>query len=339
MRKYLDKMGREVYEYNSTDRSEALKVSLTAIAADLGYTPERVGKRCILKEMDSLVIFNDSTWYRFSQKGNKTGGTQIDFLMEYGGAETVGEAINRLLEFKGGSAVEILPKHEGSTDKSFSMKLPEKNSNYKRLYAYLIKTRGISQETISDFIHRKLIYEDADHHNIVFLGRDPDGEVRYAGMRGTADQVKVFKCDVAGNDKNYGLNIINKDSDELKVFEGAIDLMSYIDMYCDKKSNKLVLGGVADNPLEQLLKDYGHIRKIVFCLDADQPGHDAVYGKDENGQHIPGLMDKYRSMGYEVGVDAPAYGKDFNEQLLMSKEIDQKIEQEMERFRPRSKVR
>jgi hypothetical protein len=162
------------------------------------------------------------------------------------------------------------------------MILPPKNDNYRRLFAYLIKTRGLSQEVVSDFVHRNLIYEDAIHHNIVYCGMDPAGKIRYAGLRGTADLYgKPFKMDVAGNDKNYGVNIVNKDSYELKVFESVIDCMSYIDMKHDNVSNKLILGMVEDNPLEQFLQDYHHIKRIVFCLDNDQAGQQAIYGNQD----------------------------------------------------------
>lgn len=43
-------------------------------------------------------------------------------------------------------------------------------------------------------------------------------------MRGVFDkQGKPFKCDVEGNDKNYGFNVVNVNSTELVVFEAAID--------------------------------------------------------------------------------------------------------------------
>ena len=65
------------------------------------------------------------------------------------------------------------------------------------------------------------------HHNIVYCGYDPEGKIRYAGMRGTADLYgKKFKMDVPGNDKNYGVNIVRKESVDLKVFESVIDCMS-----------------------------------------------------------------------------------------------------------------
>ena len=56
-------------------------------------------------------------------------------------------------------------------------------------------------------------------------------------MRGVFDkQGKPFKCDVEGNDKNYGFNVVNVNSTELVVFEAAIDLMSYVDIFADHES-------------------------------------------------------------------------------------------------------
>ena len=53
------------------------------------------------------------------------------------------------------------------------MKLPPKNDNYRRIYAYLIQTRVLSQEVVSDFVHRRLIYEDA--HKALYGRTDADG--------------------------------------------------------------------------------------------------------------------------------------------------------------------
>ena len=294
-------------------------VSLISLAASLGYTPVRVGSHYSLKEMDSLIIYNDRTWNRFSGKGSITGGTQIEFMLAFGDAKSVPEAVQLLLEFNGDpiTVTEVRPAYYNSERNTGEMELPRKNENYKRLFAYLIKTRGISQKTVSDFVHDKLIYEEADHHNIVFCGRDPKGEVKYAGMRGTYDAPgrEPFKCDVPGNDKNYGVNIVNRQNDELKVFEGVIDLMSYIDLTGDRESNKLVLGMVADNPLSQFLKDYNHIHKITFCLDNDEAGLKAMLGDRDHD----GMVGLYRMRAYETDYEIPKYGKDWNEDLLYKK--------------------
>jgi hypothetical protein len=281
--------------------------------------------------MDSLVIYNDRTWNRWSGRGNRKGGSQIDFLLEFGNASSVPEAVQLLLEFKGEPIKDVY--HEAGTEarKPRELVMPPKNTNYRRLYAYLMQTRGLSQEVVSYFVKNNLIYEDAVHHNVVYCGYDPDGNIRYGGLRGTADVYgKKFKMDVPGNDKNYGVNIVNRDSDELKVFESVIDCMSYMDLYNDYSSNKLVLGMVADNPLEQFLKDYDHVKKITFCLDNDAAGQQSIYGfeyglTDEKMRH-PGLKEKYEAKGFEVSVDVPPEGKDFNETLLARKNGSKKEE-------------
>ena len=156
---------------------------------------------------------------------------------------------------------------------------------------------------------------------MVFLGKDKEGRIRYATKRGTMDIYgKKYRGDVAGNDKNYGINIVNPSSSELKVFEANIDLMSYLDMTGDYQSNKLVLGMVADNPLVQFLNDYSHINKIGFCLDNDEAGKCAVYGGAK--QNI-GLLQKYAQQGYETYAHMVPDGigcKDWNEYLIYQKE-------------------
>ena len=326
----MNKNTGEAVAYTQEEREQALSVSLTAIAAAMGYTPMRQGRHFSLKEMDSLVIYNDRSWNRWSGKGKINGGTQIDFLMEFGSARSAAEAIRQLLEFKGQHIEACQPVIQQKYEmRSKEMVLPPKNSDYRRAFAYLIKTRGLSQEVVSDFVHRKLIYEDSVHHNIVFLGYDPEGNVKYAGLRGTADIYgKKFKMDVPGNDKNYGVNIVNKESGILMVFESVIDCMSYIDLYGDKTSNKLILGMVEDNPLEQFLKDYSHIYNIKFCLDNDEAGHIALQGRvDEKGNVTKiGLLEKYSSRGYDVDVIVPPVGKDWNETLLAIREDKKMVE-------------
>lgn len=309
--------------YTQNEREKALSVSLTSLAASMGYTPIKVSHYYHLKEMDSLTIYNDKTWYRWSKQGNRMGGTQIDFLMEFGNIDTPVKAIKKLLEFRGMNiSVDDFGvnnnniTHSENLDKNDKgqLELPPQNKDYKRLYAYLMKTRGLSSDVISYMIHNKLIYEDANHHNIVFLGKNPQGDIKYAGVHGTVSlNGKSYKCDCRGNDKNYGVNIVNKQSDKLCVFEAVIDCMSYMDMTGDYASNKLVLGMVADNPLEQFLNDYSHIREINFCLDNDEAGQKAIYSDC-------GLFNKYNKLGYKCNVTVPDQGKDFNEALLLRKE-------------------
>ena len=317
-------------QYTQQDKENALQTSLTSLASRLGYTPKRVGRYYTLKEMDSVRIYNDRTWYRWSNSGTRTGGTQIDFLLEFGNVNTVPEAIHELLNLQG-----ISPEYrvtqciEQPTERK-DFVLPERAQSYRIAYAYLIKTRGLSKEVVDFFVKNKLLYEDKKFHNLVFVGRDSEGKIRYATKHGTRDAYgQKFKGDVEGNDKNYGVNIVNNNSDVLYVFEASIDCMSFMDITGDfNDSNKLILGMVEENPLRTFLKDHPNIKKIAFCLDNDVAARKKIKGEAEiidmdgtiKKERVPGYLEKYHDMGYIVkDMCAPIIKgenvKDYNEYL------------------------
>lgn len=299
----------------------AKSVDLTAVAASLGYTVRKVGRYHTLKEMDSIRIYDKSHWFRWSRQYDKgsNGGSQIDFLRVFCDMD-VKEAVFWLLDFAGYRRISESErkaplKHQVQQAKAEEKKpfiLPEPSSDNSYLYDYLNKERAISRAVIDYFVSNGLIYESRHYHNVVFRGNDKDGMTKFASMRGVFDKEgKPFKCDVAGNDKNYGFNVVNEDSNELVVFEAAIDLMSYVDIFWDFDSNKLALGMLADAPLETFLKEHPNITSIRFCLDSDAPGRKA---SDE-------LAKKYYGLGYDVEeVPPPAGFKDYNEWLKASKD-------------------
>lgn len=294
----------------------AKSVDLTSVASSLGYTIKKVGRYHTLKEMDSIRIYNKSHWFRWSRQYERgeNGGSQIDFLRVFGGMN-VKEAVFWLLDFAGycrGMERKnlVLPepktKEKAEQKKPFILPAPAPDNSY--LYSYLNEKRGISENVINFFVVRGLIYESKQYHNIVFKGNDADGVTRFASVRGVFDKEgEAFKCDVAGNDKRYGFNIVNEDSTELVVFEAAIDLMSYMDIHGDFESNKLALGMLHDAPQETFLKEHTGIEILRFCLDNDEPGRKTTEW----------LMEKYYGLGYEVEDCPPPAGyKDYNEWLV-----------------------
>src|SRR5699024_1058850 len=77
------------------------------------------------------------------------------------------------------------------------------------------------------FFARGDIYEDAAHHNAVFVGRDEDGLPRYAHSKGTAGN---FRPDVKGNDKAFNF-CYRGEGDRLFVFEAPVDLLSFLCLF------------------------------------------------------------------------------------------------------------
>lgn len=303
-------------ERNSFTQEElaiAKSVDLTDVARNLGYTVKRVGNYFTLKEIDSLRIYNRRSWFRWSKEYDKgeNGGSQIDFLRVFAGME-VKEAVFWLLDFAGYRRYEDWkPKAAIVEAKAEAERvpfvLPMAASDNRYLYRYLMNDRKLSKEVIDEFVKAGLVYEEVRYHNIVFKGNDKNGNTLFASMRGVFDKDgKGFKCDVAGNDKNYGFNVWNEESTDLAVFEAAIDLMSYADIYSDFHSNKLALGMLSDAPLVTFLQEHPQVTTIRFCLDNDKPGRKATEQ----------LMEKYYELGYEVeDCPPPKDYKDYNQWL------------------------
>ena len=301
--------------FSEEELALAKSVDLCDVAITLGYTVKRIGRYHTLKEMDSIRIYDRTHWFRWSRQyeSGSNGGSQIDFLRVFAGMD-VKEAVFWLLDFAGYKhGMEIpkaqIPKHKPKEQKAFI--LPEANENNDRIFSYLVEERGLAKDTVDYFISQGLLYESKKYHNIVFLGNDKNGVTRFASMRGVYDKNgQSFKCDVAGNDKNYGFNVALSNSDVVNVFEAPIDLMSYVELFEAYGENAIALGGVADHPLETFLNDYPHIKSIRFCLDSDEAG---VKAANE-------LAKKYLAKGYEIKVVIPGDEcKDFNEMLQLQK--------------------
>lgn len=300
----------------------AKSVDLISVAEALGFHPKKVGSYYTLKEMDSIRIYNRTHWFRWSRQYDKgqNGGSQIDFLRVFAGLD-IKESVFWLLDFAGyrkitGDETPKKLRHQVDVNRQQqkerkSFQLPKLAANNSYLYQYLMEDRGIRKEVIDYFVLQGLIYESQHYHNIVFKGNDKDGVTRFASMRGVFDrQGKSFKCDVEGNDKRYGFNTVNQSNHEIVVFEGAIDLLSYVDIYDDFETNKLALGMVSDAPLEMFLSENPQITSIRFCLDNDEAGRKATES----------LLEKYYGLGYEVEDFPPPKGyKEYNEWLVNCK--------------------
>ncbi|MFA7412364.1 MAG: DUF3991 and TOPRIM domain-containing protein, partial [Tissierellaceae bacterium] len=187
--------------------------------------------------------------------------------------------------------------------------LPEKNTTYNHVIAYLIKTRGIDKEIVYEFIKNRTLYEDK-RKNCVFVGYDKGGIPQYAGLRGTNTNIP-FKGESPDSDKTYSFSRSGT-TNKLYVFESPIELMSYLTIEKRHKNNldfnhhMLSLGGLSTPSLDRYLRDYPEIEEITFCLNNDKWGIKAVNE----------FRDKYKDK-YNVNIELPRL-KDYNEELLLT---------------------
>ena len=289
--------------FTDTEMQIVRETDLLELLTHLGYQVKRIGRYHTTAEMDSLRIKDRRTWFRYSQN---TGGDAITLVQQFCG-KTFPEAVEYLLVFNGrarDSPAQVVSSIKQDTPpKPFA--LPPRNMDDRRVFAYLRK-RCIAAQVIRQFMNSGLLYEDAEHHNCVFVGRDESGQAKYAGLRGTYDlDSPGFKGDATGSDKNTGFSLPHDpQSDLVLVFEAPIDLMSYLTLHRDT-TNAVALCGLYDGALQTYLQAHPEIRRIALCLDADEPGQKAAQQ----------LQEKYQLQGYAVTVEKPRCGKDWNEYL------------------------
>ena len=138
---------------------------------------------------------------------------------------------------------------------------------------YLTAARRIDEDVTGFFFASGDIYEDAAHHNAVFVGRDEDGIPRYAHSKGTAGN---FRLDVKGSDKAFNF-CYRGEGERVFVFEAPVDLLSFLCLFKKdwQKQSYLSLGGVGEKALLRFLSDRPNIKTVYLCLDSDEAGNDA----------------------------------------------------------------
>ena len=248
------------YTQAQIDRANAANLEVFLRAQ--GETLVRSGKEYRWKAHDSLTVCGNK-WFRHSQS---KGGFPVDFVMEFYG-KSFPEAVQMLT----GEPGEAQPEADPAPSPAF--RLPLRNVTNANILNYLTQERKLSPSLVNFFIAAGDIYEDAVHHNVVFVGRDADGHPRYASNRGINEK---FRQDAAGAEKAFGFAHRGTDK-QLLVFEAPIDLLSFIELFPKnwQQHNYLSLGGVSGKALRQFLSERPDVERVFLCLDADKAGEDA----------------------------------------------------------------
>ena len=248
--------------YTQAQIDKANAVNLEKFLRAQGETLVRSGKEYRWKAHDSLTVCGNK-WFRHSQS---KGGLPVDFVMEFYG-KSFPEAVQMLT----GEPGEVQPEADPAPSPAF--RLPLRNVTNANILNYLTQERKLSPSLVNFFIAAGDIYEDASHHNVVFVGRDADGHPRYASSRGIREK---FRQDAAGAEKAFGFAHRGTDK-QLLVFEASIDLLSFIELFPKnwQQHNYLSLGGVSGKALRQFLSERPDVERVFLCLDADKAGEDA----------------------------------------------------------------
>lgn len=250
-----------------------------AVGLELDYRPKHV----LVKGIDSLELTLDGREWHYHYDG--IGGGIVQFVTWLHDISWK-DAMQKLLDYgRYGTSEQIrIPACRIASEPVTKEKeapvpfvLPEKKKPYRNLFAYLIKTRKISQPVIQYFIEQKKLYMDK-HNNCVFLSYNEKGQPVSAFLRGTCDHEgkDPFKFIVPGSDERYGFTKEGRNH-RLLIFEACIDLMSY--MTIQSMKNHLYLYNTEDHfiatnghkyePIRTYLRAHPEIDQIVFCVDND----------------------------------------------------------------------
>ena len=286
-------------QYTEEQIIRANQTDLVSFLSAQGEQLGKSGKEYRWKKHDSVTV-SGNRWYRHSQG---RGGYPVDFVMEFYHA-TFPEAVKMLIDEEGEG------RQKSCLAPSPDFRLPEKSETNETVIKYLTEIRRLEKDLVEEWIAGGNIYEEKKHHNVVFVGRDADGIPRYAHCRGTGG-IK-YRGDVAGSDKSYGFCHRGEDN-QLFVFEAAIDLLSFIQLFPKdwKKRSYLSLGGVSSVALMTFLSERPQITSVFLCLDNDHAGNEAC---EKLAGEIPD--------GYRVIRLKPAR-KDWNE-ILCDENADRK---------------
>lgn len=277
------------------------------------------------RDHDSLKISNGK-WMWWSQ--GIGGRSALDYLIKVRGMEFI-----RAVETITGKLAVQKPLLVSSATKDTAylqrpLLLPPKCKTNERVTEYLFG-RGIDYEIINYCLDNELIYESLPHHDVIFLGYDDNRKPNYAAYRATTN-VK-FMGDCTGSKKQYSFRITDGMSDEVHLFECAIDLLSYATIQKYKgadwrKINMISLAGVyapkdkieeskLPITLKLYLEQHPKVKRIVLHLDNDFAGKRAATA-----------LKTILPQNYEIIDDRPNGAKDVNDLLLRQLNIQRQTQ-------------
>ena len=292
-------------------------VPITDYAQRCGYTLVRKGQRYVsLKEHDSVMIdtYKNCFWrnsvFRRGMRGGS--GSIIDFAIEFQGYDQ-NKALREIALMYGISgdeepkerAYKPVPKPAEAPKREVGdLDLPQRADNAKAVYRYLLRERKIDRSVIRYFLAKKMLYQDAEHENCVFVSH------KFACLRSTGG--KKFAIDVKGCDYNECFFFRpKKEAQTLIVAESVIDIMSIMTQFVREKKRYtdycyLALAGTNKLPsLFYHLEKELDISRIMLAFDNDDAGQTAQIAACE------GLSE----MGFtgEVEIFNAPSGKDWND--------------------------
>ena len=260
---------------------------------------------------DHSITVRGNEWYDHALE---QGGLAIDFIQNFYGL-SFPEAVTKLLGDEQGEVYSKVKERKQTEQKPFE--LPPKNSDMRRVFAYLIKKRYIDRDVVSFFAKQKLLYESCEqsadktkeYHNAVFVGYDENEVACHAHKRGIYSNGKSFKGNVESSNPCYSFHYTGT-SNRLYVFEAPIDMLSFITIYKStnwQEHSYIALCGVSEQAMLKMLESNPNLNHVILCSDHDVAGIES--------------SEKFQDILYEKKIECSrmiSKCKDWNEDIKES---------------------
>ena len=254
-------------KFTEEEKESANASSIVDYLISHGESVKRAGREYVWDSPSGKVSIHGSEWY---SQYEQVGGGAVNFVRKYFGL-SYPDAVQSLLGSGAGTVIAREPR-EPKHEERQAFELPEKYTDMRRVYGYLMYERLIDRQVLNCFVRDGLIYEDAEYHNAVFVGKNTDGVPVHAQKRATSSR-SDFKGNLAGSIAEYSFHH-NGSSEYLFVFEAPIDMLAYISMHKNGWENHsyVALCSTADRAALQMLNDNPNLKTVYLCLDNDSAG-------------------------------------------------------------------
>lgn len=298
--------------FNDNQIHTANETDIVSYLQSRGVQLKRRGSQWLWEEQQ--VWLNGCKW--FSHYENK-GGRAVEFMMKFydlSFTQAVGELI-------GSTDIVAAPKYRENAKLLKPLIIPPANRTMDCVFAYLIQTRCIDRDVVEYFAHNKTLYEDAVHHNAVFVGTDENGAPKHIHKRGTNSN-SSFRMTESGSDARYSFHHIGTD-DELYVFEAPIDVMAFITLNKTgwQSHSYVALCCTAEQAALYQLTANPNLQKVYLCLDNDEAGEkgcDRIANvlSDKGYSQIFRLTPQYKDWDEDLQVQRNAPEDDYADEII-----------------------
>ena len=302
-------MGKYIH-FTPEERDQARCTDIADLLRQQGETLTRSGSEWQWGEGSNKITIRGNQWFH---QYERDGGDAISFVRRFYHKSFPDAVLFLLGKTCGRVERESAKKSEEKQKQTKQFELPPQHDNMNRVYAYLLRKRGLDRRVVEAFVCKKMIYEAAGTHNVVFVGYDQNGVPRHAQKRSTASE-GTYKGNAVGSMMEHSFHW-HGTSPNLFLFEAPIDMLSYITMAPDgwREHSYAAACSVTDKVLFQMMKDNPKIKNVYVCFDNDEAGQTAAQK----------LCEKLASMNISAGVLVPVH-KDWNEDLLYYRRQEQK---------------